>query len=297
MLVTFEPSLLNTIDWRYFIAGGVAAAFSHGISVPFDVIKTRIQLDPSLRNIGYRTHIQRILQQEGVSAFSKGMGQTLIGYGIHGSLKYGVYHELKPVVSSFLFEAMGIQDQRLLVFILAAAMAELIGTLLLTPFESMRIRAVGQFSRNEDESHEVDVFRGLPALIARQVPYTVTQLTTLDVLSSFIYSNLEERHIYATTLSSELSIAFVVALVAAALSTIVSHPGDTVMAVTNGVSHEDHGLKVEAIVKRIYEEEGVKGFFKGFRARLLHVSVIVVSQFLAYDSIEEFFGIPIANVH
>ena len=296
MILALEPSVLSSVDWRYFIAGGVAAAFSHGISVPFDVVKTRIQLDPSLGNIGYRSHFQRILQQEGISAFSKGMGQTLIGYGIHGSLKYGVYHELKPIVNDFLLQTMHISNQRLVVFILAAAMAELLGTLLLTPFESMRIRAVGQ-SDEEKGAHESGAFRGLPALIARQVPYTVTQLTTLDVLTSFIYSMLEEKHIYATTLSSELSIGFIVALVAAALSTIVSHPGDTVMAVTSGLSNEDHSRKIDAIVRQIYMEEGLKGFFKGFQARLVHVSVIVVSQFLAYDSIEEFFGIPIANVH
>jgi hypothetical protein len=31
--------------WRYFLAGGVCACFSHAIATPIDVIKTRQQVD------------------------------------------------------------------------------------------------------------------------------------------------------------------------------------------------------------------------------------------------------------
>lgn len=31
--------------WRYFLAGAVSASFSHGVTVPFDVVKTRIQVN------------------------------------------------------------------------------------------------------------------------------------------------------------------------------------------------------------------------------------------------------------
>ena len=35
-------------DWRYFAAGGVSAAISHGYTTPLDVIKTRMQTNPEL---------------------------------------------------------------------------------------------------------------------------------------------------------------------------------------------------------------------------------------------------------
>jgi hypothetical protein len=39
---------LKSIDYRYFVAGGTCAAFSHGITTPIDVVKTKIQANPKV---------------------------------------------------------------------------------------------------------------------------------------------------------------------------------------------------------------------------------------------------------
>ncbi len=41
---------LKSLDYRYFVAGGVCAATSHGITCPIDVVKTKIQAQPEVRN-------------------------------------------------------------------------------------------------------------------------------------------------------------------------------------------------------------------------------------------------------
>jgi Mitochondrial carrier protein len=41
---------LQNIDYRYFVAGGTCAAFSHGITTPIDVIKTKMQANPKVCN-------------------------------------------------------------------------------------------------------------------------------------------------------------------------------------------------------------------------------------------------------
>ena len=41
---------LKAMDYRYFVAGGTCAAFSHGITTPIDVVKTKLQADPKVRN-------------------------------------------------------------------------------------------------------------------------------------------------------------------------------------------------------------------------------------------------------
>ena len=40
-MVVVTTLLASGVDWRYFLAGGVACSFSHGVAVPFDVVKTR----------------------------------------------------------------------------------------------------------------------------------------------------------------------------------------------------------------------------------------------------------------
>ena len=67
---------------KYFISGGISSTFSHGITVPIDVIKTRLQTDDSLRSSGMIRATRTIVRKEGLSALSIGLGSTLIGYAI-----------------------------------------------------------------------------------------------------------------------------------------------------------------------------------------------------------------------
>jgi len=39
---------LKAMDYRYFVAGGTCAAFSHGITTPIDVVKTKLQANPEV---------------------------------------------------------------------------------------------------------------------------------------------------------------------------------------------------------------------------------------------------------
>ena len=140
-----SPLKLTPLDnpdtLRYFLAGGIAASISHGVAVPFDVVKTKIQQDPVLypKSMDLLASAQKIVEREGLAILITGMGPTLAGYCIQGSLKYGFYELFKPILlQSFpLFES-----ERLLLFITAGAFAELIGSSTLTPFEAARIRLV-----------------------------------------------------------------------------------------------------------------------------------------------------------
>jgi solute carrier family 25 (mitochondrial phosphate transporter), member 3 len=126
---------------RYFAAGGIAASFSHGITVPIDVIKTKIQTDPLVytKDLGVYGAAVKLVQKEGFPILLQGLGPTLLGYSIQGSLKYGFYEIFKPML---LAEYPFFEGNKLLLFIVAGAMAELIGSSTLTPFEAARIRLV-----------------------------------------------------------------------------------------------------------------------------------------------------------
>eukprot|EP00980_Cylindrotheca_fusiformis_P008067 scaffold1720_cov226-Cylindrotheca_fusiformis.AAC.1 len=89
-------------SWRYFVAGGVCAAFSHAIPTPVDVVKTRQQVDPELADEHILNAARIIAKTEGLGVLWSGLGPTVWGYLMEGAVKFGVYEVLKPVIKALL---------------------------------------------------------------------------------------------------------------------------------------------------------------------------------------------------
>ena len=124
---------VDDTTYKYFVAGGMAASISHGVTVPIDVVKTRLQTDDALRTVGMVRASTTIIRTEGPFALTTGLGSTLIGYAIQGSLKYGLYEIFKPLLAGGAF-----LDNRLGGLLAAAAAAELIASTALCPLEATR---------------------------------------------------------------------------------------------------------------------------------------------------------------
>jgi hypothetical protein len=66
---------LANIDWRYFLAGGLCAATSHGITTPIDVVKTKMQTNPEKYKNGVFSAAKDIIRTEGVLFLLAGLGE------------------------------------------------------------------------------------------------------------------------------------------------------------------------------------------------------------------------------
>jgi len=124
-------------DARYFLSGGLCAALSHGITTPIDVVKTRIQSEPEVFNEGLASATKAIVTQDGVGALLGGLGPTVVGYGIEGAMKFGLYESLKPTFAQFLPA-----NDVALAYLGASVVAGAAASLLLCPMEHTRIRLV-----------------------------------------------------------------------------------------------------------------------------------------------------------
>eukprot|EP00977_Amphora_coffeiformis_P012376 scaffold3058_cov177-Amphora_coffeaeformis.AAC.13 len=171
---------LKSLDYRYFVAGGTCAAFSHGITTPIDVVKTKIQAEPEKYQKGMRQAALDIIKTDGPGALLAGLGPTVVGYGVEGAMKifflssshalciiffvvfpcrvlsinvchvppltptgaqFGVYEVMKPVFASLLSSG-GDGSNKAVAFLLASVVAGAVAALLLCPMESTRIKMV-----------------------------------------------------------------------------------------------------------------------------------------------------------
>lgn len=301
--------------WRYFFAGGIGCAFSHGVAVPFDVVKTKMQLLPEkYGSIGIIGTTKTIIQDDGPGMLLQGFGPTLIGYTLQGGLKYGFYEIFKLIMSPLIADSgmdVASLQGRLFLFAVSGALADSIGSLALSPFESARIRLVCNpaFSTGLiDSLFKIatteglpGLYIGLPAILLRQLPYTAVQLSIFELMTTQLYTSMMSAGWTLETLSPyKILISATSALTAGVLATLASQPGDTILSRVNsqcelqGASDVDTPLDV--IVKTC-AELGLVGLFRGTGARILHISVMVVIQLLAYDFVKQLCGIPATGLH
>jgi len=132
---------LREIDWRYFVAGGSCAAISHSIATPIDVVKTKIQADPKKYDKGMLKATADILKEDGPGALMGGLGPTIVGYGIEGGMKFGVYEMLKPIFADAMKKVTA-DGNMAMAYLMASVVAGAVAALLLCPMESTRIRIV-----------------------------------------------------------------------------------------------------------------------------------------------------------
>ena len=183
-------------DWRFFVAGSISAALSHGYTTPIDVIKTRMQTNPELYNGSAILALRTIVESDGTPPpppleitrahtrthsqpqppslthalahappsssagalfLLQGLVPTLIGYGTEGALKFGSYEMLKPLFAQLTRSAF-------FNCILASCVAGAIAAVVLCPAEEVRIRTLT-----------------LTLTLALTLPLTLTRTLTLTL--------------------------------------------------------------------------------------------------------------------
>ena len=99
-----------------------------------------------------------IVKTDGAGTLLSGLGPTVVGYGIEGAMKFGVYEVAKPIFANL----MGSENKKV-AFLGASILAGAVAALLLCPMESLRIKQVTD-PGYADES----LLTGLPKLIGAE---------------------------------------------------------------------------------------------------------------------------------
>jgi len=231
-----------------------------------------------------------------------GLGPTTIGYLCEGAAKFGIYEGLKPTITNFLSAAslafsLPSLNSRILSFVLCGSISGFVASILLCPMEALRIRMVaepefaklgfvdGGIHMVKEEGGFRGVYKGLNAMVSKQVPYTVTKQVTFDTILNLAAANIA---IHQVTSQIKFLITFLAAMVAGALSAISSQPGDTLLSLVN--AHKG-SKSTRDFSKELMRKHGIQGFFIGMKARFVHVGVMVTIQLLLYDIFKKICGI------
>jgi len=292
-----EDGKASSMDWRYFAAGGICAATSHGITTPIDVVKTRMQQNPEKYSKGVIAAAKDIVATEGVGFLLAGLGPTIVGYGIEGALKFGFYETCKTLFAN-------VTPMQFVNFLLASVVAGAVASIVLCPMEETRIKMVGDKTWAKEnlvsgllrlvrEDGILSTFGGLPAMLSKQVPYTMGKQVSFDIITKLIYAAVVHYSLNSTELKWPISVLS--AFVASIFACVSSQPGDMILTAT--YKGTDDGSTFFSVINHIYKQRGLGGFYLGLQARLAHVASIITSQLVLYDIVKAALGLPVTGSH
>lgn len=185
--------------------------------------------------------------------------------------QFGFFEFLKPVFSGLFGRggaaAAASSTPVLGTLIAASVTAEIVGSSALTPLEAARIRMVSDpdyapglrsgIARMISEEGVGSLTRGLPVVLAKQVPYTVTKLVTFDYLVRSVASRLSGGGGGGGKggVGAGVGVTVACAVIAGVLSSLASQPGDSLLSALNSEGRRDL-VAAGATAGAVSEEEG-----------------------------------------
>ncbi|KAF3172353.1 mitochondrial phosphate carrier protein [Orbilia oligospora] len=281
---------------RFALAGAVGCAVTHGALTPVDVVKTRIQLEPTVYNKGMIGGFKQVIQAEGAGALLTGLGPTVIGYFLQGALKFGGYEFFKKQS----IDLLGVEtatNNRAAVYMGSSALAEFFADIALCPLEATRIRLVSQptfasglvsgFAKILSQEGIGAFYSGFGPILFKQVPYTVAKFVVYEKISEGIYNSVVDKSTASGATQTIVNLGS--GLGAGFAAAIISQPADTMLSKIN----KTKGLPGESTTSRLIKiagELGLRGSFTGLPARLFMVGTLTAFQFAIYGDIKKALG-------
>ncbi|KAJ3272132.1 hypothetical protein HDV01_005897 [Terramyces sp. JEL0728] len=290
-------------DLTYFtksaLSGGICCAITHGALTPVDVVKTRIQLEPTVYNKGMVAGFRQIIAKEGVAALATGFGPTAVGYFVQGWFKFGGVEFFKIRATQAIGDEKAWQ-YRFPIYLGAAACAEFIADIFLCPLEATRIRLVSNpgfasglasaFPKIIAQDGVIKGFySGFGPILFKQIPYTMAKFAVQGYTAENIYkfTGINQKTAKSSTNFVVNMASGVVAGVAAA---IISHPADTLLSMINKEGAGGSG----SITSRLWNLAKETGFrrlcLNGLGPRCVMIGTLTAGQFAIYGSILDITG-------
>lgn len=277
---------------RFAASGAVCASGVHLALTPLDVVKTKVQTNPT-RYPTVPGSFRTILDDGGLSTFYTGWLPTLLGNLASGAAVY----TLTEFVRRSLSEQAGplALTYEVPIILAAAAVASTLGSVLSCPFETLRIRQVAKpdygpntlavFQRILSEEGWISLVNAIPVLLLKNIPYAMTKFTVFDLTTEHLYDVFPSA---TENLKLSLLISLVGGCLGGTAAAVVSNPAD---ALISELKKAKSDISPQEAAAAMWERGSFGAFFKGLPVRLVYYSLIASLQFLVYDGVRFALGI------
>jgi len=289
------------------VYGGFASCVAETITMPVDVVKTRLQMDGSGGGIkqysGSWECAKKLTAAEGPGALFKGLPPALVRQSTYGSLRYGLYGPIK--------NSMGItpgQPVPLWKKIIAGGAAGALASAVANPTDLMKVRLQtdGMTKGPDGEflpkrySGMVDAFmsivkeEGILGLWTGVGP-TVGRATALAAAELATYDEVKGQLKAKAGMTDGLPLTLCTAFASGYVSTVASSPFDVVKSRVMGQPKVPEGTPpmytgmVDCFVKSA-RSEGIMSLYNGFWPNFGRVVPRVTIVFIVMEQLKKNFG-------
>lgn len=287
-------------DYSSFaLAGAIGCGATHGAMTPIDVVKTRIQLEPTVYNTGMVGSFKKVVSSEGAGALTTGLGPTVLGYSLQGAFKFGGYEVFKKQ----FIEYLGLDSARKYknsIYIGSSALAEFFADIALCPLEATRIRLVSQptfanglvggFSRIMKEEGLGSFYNGFTPILFKQIPYNIAKFLVFERAAESIYEAVGTPKSELSG-SSKTGIDLGAGIIAGCAAAFVSQPADTLLSKVNKTKKAP-GQSTIGLLGQLAGQLGIRGSYAGLTTRLVMVGTLTSLQFTIYGRIKNALDCP-----
>lgn len=281
---------------KFFIlcaAGGMlACGTTHTFVTPLDLIKCRIQVDPT-KYKSILTGFRVSFREGGLANLVKGWAPTFIGYSLQGAVKFCGYEYFKYRYAKAVSEENAYL-YRTGLYLAAAASAEFCADIFLAPWEAVKVRIqttpgyTSQMRRAMPHMLNTEGFgtfyKGVTPLWGRQIPYTMMKFASFEKVLELLYETVAPKPREQCTKGEQLVLTFTAGYIAGVLCAIVSHPADTLVSKLN----KEPGSTIGGILKDV----GFAGIWGGLTLRIFMIGTLTGLQWFIYDGFKVYTKMP-----
>ena len=198
------------------LGGILSCGITHTAVTPLDLVKCRLQTNAdkykSVVN-GFRV----TYKEEGIRGLGRGWAPTCIGYSLQGLGKFGFYELFKIIYSGLLGEELS-YTWRTSLYLAASASAEFFADIALCPLEACKVRIQTQagcpkelrkvFPMILKNEGWAGLYKGLPPLWMRQIPYTMMKFACFERTVELLYKHVVPKPRAECTKGEQLVVTF-----------------------------------------------------------------------------------------